>query len=298
MQRWGRLFVRAGKIWLDHDPFLHAGALAFYTLFSLAPVVIIAEALVGALLGTAATRERMQLELQAVIGSDAAQAITAAATRARLEGGGVLPTLFGAVVLLVAATSAFAQLQSALNRLWGVRARRDRSRVMVLLRTRLRSLAVVLTIGGVLLLFLVASIVLQTLLHSAATWLPQFGALLTIADLAVTLGITTLLFGAIYQILPDVRIAWRDVWMGAGTAALLFALGRHLIALYLSAQAVAATFGGGRSLVLVLLWVFYSALILLFGAALSKAHALEAGRGVAPRGQAVRVREQIVDADS
>jgi membrane protein len=290
---WSLLRSAVG-IWLDSNAFNHAGALAFYTLFSLAPVVIIAVAIIGLALGEQAAQGQIVGQLDDLMGPEAALAVEQAVARSRIQRSGLLPTLLGAAALLIGATTVFAQMQHSLNTLWGVAARPDRSSLLMLLKARLLSLTVVLAIGFVLLVSLLIGVLLRALLHFTHVFVPEVAALLGSAELLVTGLAVALLFAAIYKVLPDVVLRWRDVTGGALVAALLFSIGRYAIASYLAYTATASTYGAAGSVVLILMWVYYSSLILLFGAAFTKAQWLAAGRDVLPRRSAVRVRQQVM----
>ncbi len=157
------------------------------------------------------------------------------------------------------------------------------------------SLAIVLTIGFVLLVSLLLNVALKAVIRYANSWVPLPGVVLSSAELALSLIVITLLFAVIFKVLPDVHVAWKDVWVGAAVTAAMFILGRHLIAIYLAYTAPASTYGAAGALVVVLLWVYYSSLILFFGAAITKAKTLASGRKVVPRALAVRVKQEIVE---
>ena len=277
----------AFRLWLDCNAFSHAGSLAFYTLFSLAPTVIIAVAVIGIVYGEQAAQGQIVAQLQDVMGREAARAVEQAVVRSRPQESGLLPTVLGVAALLMGATTVFAQIQFSLNAIWGVAARPDRSGLLMLLRARLLSLTLVLAIGFVLLVSLLAGVMLRALLHFTHRFVPAVEYLLGSAELLVSLGMVTLLFAAIFKVLPDVVLRWREVLFGAFVTALLFSVGRYGIAAYLAYTATASTYGAAGSVVLVLLWVYYSSLILLFGAAYTKTHLLAAGRAVQPRRSAV-----------
>jgi membrane protein len=289
------IFAQAGGFWLERNAFVHAGSLAFYTLFSLAPIVIIAVAVAGVIFGPEAARGEISAQLTGSIGAEAAEAVEDAVARSRMEEAGLLPTLIGFGALIVGATTVFAQMQLSLNSIWGVTSKPSRSGLLILLKNRVLSLAIVLTIGFVLLVSLLLSVALKAVIRYADTWVPLPGLVLTLAEFALSMVVITLLFGVIFKVLPDVEVEWEDVWSGAAITAAMFIIGRHLIALYLAYTAPASTYGAAGSLVLVLLWVYYSSLILFFGAAFTKAKTLASGRLVVPRAMAVRVREEIVE---
>lgn len=294
VQRWWAITRDAVRLWLDRNAFGLAGSLAFYTLFSLAPVVIIAVSVIGVVLGEQAAHGEIVAQLQDLMGRDAAQAVERAVASSRIQESGLLPTLLGAGALVIGATTVFAQMQYSLNTLWGVAARPSRSSVFVFLKARLLSLTVVLAIGFVLLVSLLLGVLLRAVLHFTQRFVPEVAALLSTAELLVSWLAMSLLFGAIFKVLPDVVLRWRDVIVGALVTALLFSVGRYGIAAYLAYTATASTYGAAGSVVLILLWVYCSSLILLFGAAFTRTHLEARGLAIVPRNSAVRVRHELV----
>ena len=290
-----RVFVAAAGLWLERNAFVHAGSLAFYTLFSMAPVVIIAVAIAGAVFGEEAARGEIVGQLDEFIGGDAAQAVQDAVARSRPEVAGIWPTVTGVVALVLGATTVFAQMQISLNRIWGVVAKPKKSGLLILVKNRVLSLALILMIGFILLVSLLLSVTLRAVVRYAESWIPIPTLLLSGIELLLSLVVITALFAIIFKILPDAVVDWEDVWSGAAATAVLFITGRYLIAFYLAYTAPDSTYGAAGSLVLILLWVYYSSLILFFGAALTKARLLAAGKQVIPRALAVRVREEIVE---
>ena len=291
---WWTIARDAVKGWLACDPFTYAGSLAFYTLFALAPVVIIAVSVIGLVLGEQAAQGQIVAQLQDVMGHDAATAVEQAVARSRIQESGILPTLLGVAALIVGATTVFAQMQLSLNAIWGVAARPTRNSLFSLVKTRLLSLTVVLAIGFVLLVSLLLGVVLRAVLHFTHRFVPSVAALLSGGEALVSLLAVALLFGAIFKVLPDVVLKWRDVVVGALVTALLFSVGRYAIAAYLAYTATASTYGAAGAVVLILLWVYYSSLILLFGAAFTRTQLRARGRDVVPRNTAVRVRRELV----
>ncbi len=285
------------RLWLAAQAFLHAAGLAFFTVFSIAPIMIIAISIVALVLGDQAAQGHLAQQLDAVIGAKAASAVQTAIVASRVEKSGVLPTLMGVGAMLLGATTVFAQLQLSLNSIWGVAPRPTRNTVLGYVITRLLSLSVVLAIGFVMLVSFVLSIVVRAVVVFAQDWLPIPAVLVLGLDGAISLMVVTLLFAAIFRLLPDVVLAWRDVWLGAFFTALLFTFGRGLIVFYLSTTATASTYGAAGSLVLLLMWVNYSSLILLFGAAFTRANVQARGLIVKPRATAVNVH-QVIDEEA
>jgi len=293
-QRWWTITRDAFRLWLDRDAFSHAGSLAFYTLFSLAPVFIIAVSVIGVVLGEEAAQGQIVAQIQDVMGREAALAIEQAVAQSRIKESGLLPTLLGVAALIVGATTVFAQMQFSLNSIWGVAARPTRNSIIVWLKNRMLSLTVVLAITFVLLVSLLLGVAVRAMLHFTHQFAPAVAALLSGTELLVSGLAILLLFSAIYKVLPDVVLQWRDVVVGALVTAVLFSIGRYGIAVYLTYTATASTYGAAGSVVLILLWVYYSSLILLFGAAFTKTQLLARGRSVVPRNSAVLVRHELV----
>lgn len=289
------LLAETLDLWTTNDAFQHAGALAFYTLFSMAPLLIMLITVAGVAFGEEAARGEIAAQIDQLIGRQAAQAVEAAVRQSRIEEAGILPTMLGVVALLFGATTVFAQMQASLNRLWGVVARPSRSTIGVFLTTRLVSLGLVLLIGFLLLTSLLVSTIVSAVIRFAEDWVPVPSVVITAADLAISLFLATLLFAVIFKVLPDVRLRWRDMWQGGFVTAVLFVSGQSVISLYLTRTAPASTYGAAGSLVMVLLWVYYSSLILFFGAALTRAAIRMRGDRIVPKHTAVRVRMQVVE---
>ncbi len=294
IRQWGAIGRDAAALWLERNAFGHAGALAFYTLFSLAPVFIIAVAVIGVVFGEEAAHGQIVAQLQGLVGEEAARAVEQAVARSRIQESGLGPTLLGVATLLIGATTVFAQMQAALNAIWGVAARPNRNSILAFLKSRLMSLTVVLAIGFVLMVSLLLGVLLRALLHFTQLFVPAVAALLSGAELLMSWLAMALLFGAIFKVLPDVVLRWRDVVVGALVTAALFSVGRYGIAIYLTYTATASTYGAAGSVVLILLWVYYSSLILLYGAAFTKLQLLAHGGAVVPRNSAVRVHQELI----
>jgi membrane protein len=203
--------------------------------------------------------------------------------------------VLGVGALLFGATTVFAQVQSSLNHFWGVVAKPTRSGILLFVKTRLLSLGMVLIIGFLLLTSLVIGMGITAVIQYAEDWIPVPPVLVASIDLAASLLITTLLFGMMFKVLPDVRLRWGDVWRGALLTAVLFVAGQYLISLYLTRAAPASTYGAAGSLVMVLLWVYYSSLILFFGTAVAKVAILRRDGAVTPKSTAVRTKMVVLE---
>nr|WP_163503259.1 YihY/virulence factor BrkB family protein [Halomonas socia] len=290
---WWQIVHGAIQLWLKRNAFSYAGSLAFYTLFSLAPTVIIAVTVIGVVLGEDAAQGQIVAQLQDTMGHDAATLVEQAVAQSRIEESGLLPTLLGVGALLVGATTVFAQMQFSLNTIWDVTAKPSGNSLLIFIKNRVLSLTVVLSIGFILLVSLVFGVALRAALNHAENLLPVLGVLVGGAEFLISLLMIAVLFTTIFKVLPDVVLRWKDVVVGAAVTAVLFALGRYAIAAYLAYTATASTYGAAGSVVVVLLWVYYSSLILLFGAAFTKCHLLARGRAIVPRNSAVVVRHEV-----
>lgn len=292
---WLEIFKSAARTWLDSNAFANAGSLAFFTLFSIAPVMIVIVSVIGIFYGQEAAEGQIALQLQETIGAEAAAAVEQAVSNSSLKQGGLLPTIAGILAMLVGATTVFGQMQNSLNTIWEVAPKPSRNSAALLIRKRLTSLTIVLAVGFVMLVSLSLSVGLRVLLPTLQGWLPWYDVAYGTLELIVSIIVASLLFATIFKVLPDVQLRWRDVAVGSLLTAVLFTLGRSLIAIYLSHTATASTYGAAGSLVLLLLWVNYSSLILLYGAAFTKAHFIARGLRVRPRNVAVRFRREIIE---
>lgn len=292
---WLDILKHGAQIWSQSNAFANAGSLAFFTLFSIAPVVIVIVSVIGVFYGQQAAEGQIALQLQETVGKEAAEAVESAVAQSSLKQGGLFATVAGILAMLVGATTVFGQMQNSLNAIWSVAPKPSRNGLVLFLRKRLTSLTIVLAVGFVMLVSLSLSVGLRVLLQHVQGWLPWYDVAFGALDMIASILVASLLFGTIFKVLPDVRLSWRDVALGSVLTAILFTIGRYLIALYLSYTATASTYGAAGSLVLLLLWVNYSSLILLYGAAFTRAHLLARGLAVTPRSVAVRIRREIVE---
>ena len=249
----------------DYAPSMGA-AISYYTVFSMAPLLLIVIAVSGFVFGTDAASGRLYAELSGSLGPEAASEIQGMVRSASNPGNGLIGTIGGSIMLLVGATTVFAELQSALNRIWRTPATANTGGIWRMIRARLLSLGIVLAIGFLLLVTLVISGALSALGHLWDPLLGRWNFVLQTLNFLVSLGVITVLFALIYKLLPRVTIAWSDVWIGAAVTALLFTIGKLLIGLYIGKTGVASGFGAAGSLVVILVWVYFSAQIFLLGA--------------------------------
>src|SRR5438874_9993078 len=249
----------------SEDKTLRLGAaLAYYSIFSIAPLLIIVTGVAGFFMGQEAVRERIQAQLTDLLGEQGTNAIVSM-IGAHKQGTNLLAIVIGVIVLLFGASGVFGQLQDSLNVIWEVQPKPGRG-VWGFIKSRFLSFAMVLVIGFLLLISMVISTALSALTGALGNVLPIPGFVAHIANFVVFFLVTILLFAMIYKVLPDVRVKWRDVWSGAIFTALLFNIGKYALGLYLGRASVASSYGAAGSLVVALLWVYYSSLILFFGA--------------------------------
>jgi membrane protein len=259
----------------DYAPSMGA-ALAYYTIFSIAPLLVIAIAVAGFFFGQDAASGQIFAQLRGLVGDEGATAIQGLVKSASSPGKGTFAAIAGIVTLLLGATTVFGELQTDLDRLWDA-PKQDDGGLWGMLHSRLLSFGMILGIGFLLLVSLVLSAAVSALSSFWDSWFEDWEFVLQAVNFIVSFGIVTGLFAMIYKVLPRVPIGWKDVWVGAGVTSLLFSIGKLLIGLYLGKSGVASGFGAAGSLVIVLLWVYYSAQIFLLGAEFTKAYAYSHG---------------------
>lgn len=255
----------------DHAQGLGA-ALAFYTVFSLAPLLLIVIAIAGLVFGQEAAEGQIIGQIQGLVGEESAKAIQGILENVRKPATGLIATALAIITLLFGATGVFAQLQEALNTIWGVENKADVG-ILQILRNRFLSFMTVLGSGFLLLASLVLSAGLAAIGHKLEYLLPGPEPLIQVINFLVSFGVITVLFAMIYKMLPDVSIQWSDVWIGAGMTSLLFTIGKFLIGLYLGKSDVGVVYGAAGSLIVILLWVYYAAQIFLLGAEFTAVYA-------------------------
>ncbi|KAM3098180.1 YihY/virulence factor BrkB family protein [Phormidesmis sp. 146-12] len=275
--------------WSEDNVPLLAAALAYYTVFSLAPLLLIAIAIAGAVFGEEAAKGELIGQIQGLVGSEGAEAIQTMIANANKPGsGGTIATITGVVFLLFGASGVFGQLQAALNTIWEVKPKPGQG-IGSFLQSRFLSFAMVLVIGFLLLVSLVLSAILAGISNLFGNFVPNLVIVGQLLNFVISFGVITMLIAAIYKFLPDVRVPWRNLWVGAGVTALLFNIGKFLLGLYLGSSSVGSTYGAAGSFVVVLIWVFYSAQILLFGAEFTQVYSKYRGTPIEPSKHAVHV---------
>lgn len=266
--------------WSEDNPFQLAAALAYYTLFSMAPLLLIAIAVAGLVFGREVSQNQIIGVIEDLVGVQSARAIQAIIESAgQRPDSGFFASAIGMIFLLLGAGGVVGQLQNSLNTIWRVVPKTGRG-IMGFLQDRLVSYSMVLSVGFLLLVSLVISAVLTAVSGIVGGFLPISAATAHILDLVVSFVFITLLFAIIYKFVPDVQIAWRDVWIGAATTSLLFSVGKFLIGFYLGHSTVTSIYGAAGSLVTLLLWVYYSSLMFFFGSELTQVYATRYGSKV------------------
>jgi membrane protein len=267
-----RLLRNAGLGWLSHEGTRLAASLSLYTLLSLAPLIILTIALTSFAFGRPAAQHAILSEVSHVVGEQGAEAVQAVITYGKTPKGANGASIIGILILLFGASSVFGELQSALNKIWEVEPA-ARNSVLGLIRSRLFSFAMVLSIGFLSLVSLIASAALTTFGTYFGSLLPAPTWILHLGNALVSFVVITTLIAVILKYVPDAPIRWSDVWVGAAVTAALFTLGKAAIGLYLGTAAVGSAYGAAGSLVVVIVWVYYSAMIFYFGAEFTRAHA-------------------------
>ena len=273
MKRIWALIKPAYRQWSDHNAPKMGAALAYYTVLSLAPVLVVLVSLMGFVLGPKAAEGRIVGEIQEMVGPSGAQAIQTVLANSNHPASGLISTLLSLVMLFVGASGVFTELRDSLNTIWDAPARKNVG-LWRTIRERALSFGMVLVIGFLLLVSLVVSAAAAALGKFASTLLPIPAVALEGINFLISAAVITVLFALIYKVLPDVFIAWSDVWVGAFATAVLFTLGKFSLGLYIGFAGVGSVYGAAGSLVVMLVWVYYSAQIFLFGAEFTRAYAL------------------------
>ena len=276
--------------WIDDGAARLAAALAYYSLLSLAPLLVISIAIAGFVFGHDAARGRVAGELGAVVGAQAAEGIESVVASAQSPVSGVVSTIVGVVTLFIGASGVFGELQSSLNSIWEVKRKPGRG-IWGEVKDRFLSFTMVLGVAFLLLISLVLNSILSAIGTKFAEVLPGGELLWQAVNFALSLSVITGLFALIFKYVPDAAIKWRDVWLGAAVTAGLFTIGKFLLALYLGKAAIGSSYGAAGSLIALVVWVYYAAQILLLGAEFTQVQARRSGREIRPARGAEAVHE-------
>ena len=276
-----KLFGLALEAWWADDALRLGASLAYYTLFAIAPILLVATAIAGMVFGAEAVRGEIVGQIDHLVGREGASAVQGLLEGASQPRAGILATVLGSITFLVAATGAFLELQAALNTIWRVKPNPG-ANLRAFVIDRLRSFGLVVAIG----FLLMVSLAVTAALAALSAWLARASPGLPLAwsgvNMLVSVVVTTAMFALLYRFLPDVHLHWRDVIMGSLVTAVLFTIGQQLIGLYLGQSSVASSYGAAGSVMILLLWVYYSCQILLFGAEFTRVYAERRGRKPVP----------------
>jgi membrane protein len=290
------LLKKSFSDFMEDDCMDAAASLSYYTIFSLPAILVLLLLLVSSVMDPNDVRGGLESQMQSLMGPSAGEQVrTIIEESEQRPSGGAIPTLLGIAGLLFGATGAFGQLQKTLNRTWDVEPDPNQGGIKAFLGKRVFSLGIILVLAFILLVSLVISAALSGMGDRLGSFLPSglSGPVLEVLNLVISLGAITLLFAAMFKILPDAKISWRSVWVGAAFTAVLFVIGKFLIGLYLGKSNPGEAYGAAGSLAILLLWVYYSSLIVLFGAEFTETWAQERrGETIEPEPGAVRVKRE------
>lgn len=281
----GALLRETVTQWSDDQAMRLAASLALYTVLSVAPLLVVSISVAGLVLGEEAARGQISREIGGVVGPQAGSAIEALVANARTPSAGIIGSIVGIAVLLFGASGVFGELQSALNQIWNVKPKPGRG-IRGVLRDRFFSFSMVMGVAFLLLVSLVVSATLA-LLAERFSWVVPWPALWQALNYVVALGVTALLFSLTFKVVPDAKIAWSDVWVGGLVTALLFTVGKGLLAWYVGRSSTVSPFGAAGSLVALVVWIYYSAQILFLGAEFTQVYASRFGSAIVPSENAV-----------
>ncbi|MFP9100591.1 YihY/virulence factor BrkB family protein [Flavobacterium sp. RHBU_24] len=272
-----------------------SASLSYYTLFSLAPMLLLIISLASAFFGRDAIEGRVFFEIRDLIGNDAAAQIQQVIKNLELSGKTTLSLIIGVLTLIIGATTVFGEIQDSINIIWKVKAKPKKG-WLKLIKDRLRSGSIIIGLGFLLIVSLIVNGAVVTLSDLLKQWFPDFTIIVfNIINIAISFLVVTLLFGVIFKVLPDAKIRWRDVKAGAFFTACLFLLGRYLIGIYITSTGAGSPYGAAGSIIVILLWIYYTAAILYFGAEFTRAFAIFKGRKIEPSEFAVYVEMREIE---
>lgn len=283
--------------WSDHEDLRLGASLAYYTIFSIAPLFLIVLAIAGFCFGKEAASPQLFNQVSDLVGTQGGEAIQALVASANKPHAGIWATIVAAITLIIGSMGVFIELQNALNTIWQVR-RKPGSGLRHFIKARVLSFALVLALGFLLLVSLVVSAVLAALGKFMSGFMPGEEILWQVINFGISLGLITLLYALILKYLPDVKVPWRDVWMGAFMASLLFNFGKFALGLYLGRTSTASVYGAAGSLVIILLWVYYSSQTLFLGAEFTRVKARKANHTLQPASGAEFVVTKEIKSDT
>ncbi|WP_017498406.1 YihY/virulence factor BrkB family protein [Flavobacterium sp. WG21] len=279
----------------DDNAIKLSAALSYYTIFALPPLLIIIITICGFFFGEEAVTGELYGQINRLVGNDAAIQIQDAIKNVQLSDSNVFVTIFGVVMLLIGASGVFAEIQSSINFIWGLRAKPNKG-LKKFIQNRIMSFSMIVSVGFLMLVSLMLNAVLDVLNARLKLYLADSTVyLFYVINLIIVLGSITLLFAIIFRTLPDGIIKWRDAFIGAGCTAILFMIGKFAIGFYLGNSTIASVYGAAGSVIIILVWVYYSAIILYFGAEFTKVYAKTYGGKIAPNGYSVEIKKEIFE---
>lgn len=279
---YGQILKRTAVEWWNDNTFRLAASLAFYTIFSLAPILLISVGVAGWVFGEEAAARQIVAQVNQLVGPEGGRAIQEVLRSAADSGKSPLAVMLGVITVIIGSTAVFAELQSALNHVWGVSVDLDRNLLVRFILDRLLSFTMVLGVGFMLLVSLIMSALLAGAQEFFTQWTPTMPWLWRLLNFAVSFLYITVLFMMIYKFLPDVRNTWHDVAVGAVVTAILFSIGKFAIGAYLGRMSIGSTYGAAGSFVVLLVWIYYSALISFFGAEFTQVYTRMYGSTLRP----------------
>ncbi len=294
----GNLFTiskKAGSKWLDADPFRQSATVAYYAVFSIPALLVIIIALAGLAFGRDAVQGEISGQIELALGQETAQSIENIIAKSSEEKTSILATIIGFITLIVGSTAVFGELQTSLNQIWEVRVV-TKKKWLKTIKNRLFSFGLVLSIGFLMLVSLLLTTALEVLSGYIKTILPDFIMMIFhVLNFIVSFGVITVLFSLIFKVLPDAKIRWSDVWIGAIATALLFILGKQGLVIYFAKANPGSAYGAAGSIVLIMLWVSYSCMILFFGAEFTKQYATFHGHEIQPTAESEIISQEEIE---
>ena len=283
---------------MDHKVTKLSGSLAYFTIFSLGPLLIVIIFICSLFFGREAIEGSIYKQIQGFVGADTAAQLQEIIKNASLGNGGTIAAIIGFITLLIGATTVFAEIQDSINTIWGIKPKPKKGWLKMLMN-RLLSFSVVVSLGFLLLVSLGISALIDALSERLQNYFPDITVILfNIINIIITFAVVTFLFGVIFKVLPDAKIKWKDVLAGAIATAVLFMLGKFGISFYIGQSDIGSTYGTAGSLVILLVWIYYSSIILYFGAEFTKAYAVKYGSTIRPNDYAVLTKEVEVESSA
>jgi len=289
------LLKRTFLEFIEDDAIKLSAALSYYTIFALPPLLIIIITICGFFFGEEAVTGQLYGQINELVGNDAAKQIQEAIKNVQLSDSNVFVTVFGVIMLLIGASGVFAEIQSSINYIWGLRAKPNKG-LRKFIQNRLMSFSMIVSVGFLMLVSLILNATLDILNVRLKIYFPESTVyLFYVINILIVLGSIALLFAIIFRTLPDGNIKWKDAFIGAGFTSILFMIGKFAIGFYLGSSTIANVYGAAGSVVIILVWVYYSAIILYFGAEFTKVYAKTFGGNIFPNDYSVEIKKEILE---